>query len=178
MVAVALLVENTPEEVLIEEAAELAQLKEWFKEKSVEELTGIVMSYIDNSADEQDKWQLTMRNEENSLGASELSKLITKALPAKQVWEWNKVSNYFAHAEEMFATIFPAIEKLAITQQWQLTLKALQRLNKILERIDDSGGFRFQLEGQFNEKLVTLFNQLPWSDEKKAQVDIQPCRRI
>ena len=168
-VAVALSVENTPEEELVNEAAGHVQLKEWFKQKSVDELTDIVMSYIDSSPDEQDKWQLTMGNEENRLGASELSKLITKALPAKQVWEWDKVGHYFAHAEEMFATIFPAIEKLAITKQWQLTLKALQRLNKVLEQIDDSGGFRFQLESQFNEKVVALFNQLPWSDEKKAQ---------
>lgn len=126
------------------------------------------MTYIDDSINELDKWQLIMRSEENNVTASELSKLITKALPAKEMWEWNKVSEYFTHADEKFTIIFKLIDKVTVTEQWKLTLKANQRLNKVLERIDDSGGFRFYIEDELNQRLVTLFNQLPWSDEKKA----------
>lgn len=46
-------------------------------------LTDILMSYIDNSPNEQDKWQLVMRCEENSLDATELGKLTKRYL--KQV---------------------------------------------------------------------------------------------
>lgn len=126
------------------------------------------MTYIDDSSNELDKWQLIMRSEENNVTTGELNKLVTKALPAKEMWEWNKVSEYFHHANEMFTTIFNLIDKLTVTEQWKLTLRANQRLNKVLERIDDSGGFRFYIEDELNQRLVRLFNQLPWSDQKKA----------
>ncbi|WP_435234819.1 SWIM zinc finger family protein [Psychromonas sp. PT13] len=168
-VAVALLVENTSETEFVNEDEKQIELINWFKQKPVDELTDILMAYIDDSTNELDKWQLIMRSEENNVSISELSKLITKALPAKSVWEWNKVSDYFAHANEMFDPLFKMIEKLSTVNQWKLILKAIQRLNKVLEQIDDSGGFRFYIEGELNQRLVDLFNLLPWSDEKKAQ---------
>ena len=171
-VAVALLVENTPVTQRVNEAANEAarhaQLVAWFKQKTADQLTDFLMTYIDESEHEFDKWQLIMRSEENKLDAAQLSKLITKALPAQGVWEWNEVKHYFADAQEMFEVIFPAIEKCSLEQQWKLILKTLQRLNKVVEQIDDSGGFRFTLEEELKQKLVTLFNQQSWSDEKKA----------
>ncbi|WP_022941218.1 SWIM zinc finger family protein [Psychromonas hadalis] len=176
-IALALRVESSAKEQLGEisdnetalQISAQAQLKSWFKQKSSEQLTDIIMAYIADSEHEFDKWQLAMLNEDHALNATELGKLITKALPKKQVWEWNEVRGYFSDAQEMFEVIFPAIEKCTIEKQWQLILKALQRLNKVLEQIDDSGGFRFDIEGLLNEKLTTLFNQQLWSDEKKAQ---------
>lgn len=172
-VAVALRVENTPVEEIKNatrnENKRHEQLKNWFNQKTAAQLTDFLMSYIDESEHEFDKWQLMMRSEENSLDAAQLSKMISKALPAQGVWEWNEVSHYFADAQEMFAVIFPAIEKLSVAKQWQLILKTLQRLNKVLEQIDDSGGFRFAIEEDLKQKLVALFNQQNWSDEKKAE---------
>jgi uncharacterized Zn finger protein len=110
-----------------------------------------------------------MLNEQGGLTASEIGKLITKALPAREVWEWNKVSAYFDHAELMFDEIFVAIETLSVDVQWKLILKTFQRLNKVLEKIDDSGGFRFTIEGQLKERLTTLFNLLSWTDTKKSE---------
>ena len=182
MVAVALLVENSSDSglvlknALLKETAqkigkkmnEKTQLTAWFKQKSKDELTDILMSYIEGSAHQCDKWLCTMSNEKNELDATELHKLITKALPNDPVWEWKDVSGYFSDAEEIFEILFPAIEACAIDKQWQLILQALQRLNKVLEQIDDSGGYRYTIEGQLNHKLTTLFNRLPWSDDKKA----------
>lgn len=152
----------------INEADCHAQLLIWFQQKTVEELSEILMTYIDDSEHELNKWQLIMRREENGLDAAELSKLITQALPAESMWEWNEVRSYFADAEVLFEVIFPVIEKCSPEQQWQLILKALQRLNKVIEHIDDSGGFRFDIEGQLKQKLVTLFNQQAWSDVENA----------
>ena len=84
---------------------ETAVLKNWFKQKSNIELTEIIMAYVEQSANEESKWQLAMRNDQGGLSAAEISKLITKALPVKQVWEWHKVGDYFQHANEMFDEI-------------------------------------------------------------------------
>lgn len=172
IVAVALQVENSSKNDLLNETAQQkgkqTDLKDWFKQKSSEELTDIIMTYVEQSDDEESRWQLTMLNEQGGLTASEISKLMTKALPATQVWDWNEVRGYFNHADLMFDEIFVAIEKLSVSAQWLLILKAFQRLNKVLEQIDDSGGFRFTIEGQLKDKLTALFNLLSWSDDKKA----------
>lgn len=145
------------------------ELIAWFLDKPGDELTNIIMGFLDGSEHEYDKWLMMMANDKQPMGAGELSKLITKALPKKQVWGWNEVSGYFADADSLFEMIFSAIAKQPVEQQWQLNLKALVRLNTVLEHIDDSGGFRFEIEGQLNQNLTELFNQLPWSDEQKAQ---------
>ncbi|MCK8102246.1 SWIM zinc finger domain-containing protein [Pseudoalteromonas sp. 2CM36K] len=148
---------------------ERTELIAWFMDKPTNELTNIIMAFLDESEHEYDKWVMMMTNDKQALGAGELSKLITKALPNKQVWGWSEVNSYFAEANSLFELILPAIAKLPVEQQWKLTLKALVRLNDVLEEIDDSGGFRFEIEGQLNQNLSELFNQLPWSDEQKAQ---------
>ena len=171
-VAVALLVENTPVEQRLNEAenetTSHAQLVNWFKQKSSDQLTTFLMSYINESAQEFDKWQLVMHSEESNFDPKLLYTMITKALPIQSLWEWNDVKHYFADADDMFEVIFPAIDKLSVDKQWLLILKTLQRLNKVLEEIHDSGGFRFAIEEILKQKLVSLFNQQSWSDDKKA----------
>ncbi|KMT66919.1 hypothetical protein [Catenovulum maritimum] len=152
-----------------EEHPIMSQLKSWFKQKSVDELSDIILNYIGESADEQSRWQLAMLNDQGGLSGGEIKKMITKALPKKQAWSYAEVRAYFHHSENMFVDIFMAIEQLPIDKQWQLTLHALVRLNTVLEQIDDSGGYRFDLEGQLNQRLSSLFNQQTWSDDEKAQ---------
>jgi len=148
---------------------ERSELIAWFLDKPADELTNIVMGFLDESEHEYDKWAVMMSDDKQALGAGDLSKLITKALPKKQVWGWSEVRSYFAEADSLFEMILPAIEKQPVDQQWKLNLKALVRLNTVLEGIDDSGGFRYEIEGQLNQNLSELFNQLSWSDEQKAQ---------
>ncbi|NQY88693.1 MAG: hypothetical protein HRT51_13290 [Colwellia sp.] len=146
-------------------------LKDWFTQKTPEQLTAIIMDYMGDSPHELDKWQLVMLNEQSGtsgLSIANIKQLITKALPAKEVFDWHKVAAYFDHSDEMFAAIFIAIDKLPVDKQWQLVLHALVRLNKVLEQIDDSGGFRFGIEGQLNQRLSALFNLQTWSDDEKA----------
>jgi uncharacterized Zn finger protein len=168
-VAVALQLNNTSVEDRVNEKNQQKALQSWFKQKSVDELTDIVMGYVNASPNEQDKWQLTMRHSEKSLDNKELQELINKALPVEEVWDWHQVEEYFTHAETMFETILPAIKLCEVAQQWQLVLNALQLLNEVIEHIDDSGDYRYALEGKLKESLVDVFTVLPWSTEKKAQ---------
>ncbi|TMO65400.1 hypothetical protein CWC18_04875 [Pseudoalteromonas aurantia] len=147
----------------------MSQLKTWFKQKSVGELSEIILNYIGESAEEQSRWQLAMLNDQVGLSAADIKKMITKALPKKQVWSYSEASAYFRHSDDMFADIFIAIDSLPVDKQWQLVLHALVRLNTVLEQVDDSGGYRFDLEGELNQRLSTLFNQQAWSDDEKAQ---------
>jgi len=147
----------------------MSQLKNWFKQKSADELSDIILNYIGESADEQSRWQLAMLNDQGGLSGGEIKKMITKALPKKQVWGYAEARAYFHHCNNMFVDIFTAIDNLPVDKQWQLTLHALVRLNTVLEQVDDSGGYRLGLEGELNQRLSTLFNQQAWSDDEKAQ---------
>lgn len=163
----------------------MKQLKSWFKQKSADELSEIILNYIGESADEQSRWQLAMLTDQGGLSGGEIKKMITKALPKKQAWGYAEARAYFHHSDNMFVDIFTAIDNLPVDKQWQLTLHALVRLNTILEQVDDSGGYRFDLEGQLKQRLSSLFNQQAWSDDEKAQwifehykeykYDVFPC---
>ncbi len=152
-----------------EEHPIMKQLQSWFTQKSVDELSEIILNYIGESAEEQSRWQLAMLNDQGGLSFGEIKKMITKALPKKQVWGYAEASAYFNHSDNMFVDIFTAIDRLPIDKQWQLNLYALVRLNTVLEQVDDSGGDRLYIEGELNQRLSHLFNQQAWSDDEKAQ---------
>ncbi|MFM9598080.1 hypothetical protein ACKI1O_53450, partial [Streptomyces scabiei] len=55
---------------------ERSELIAWFLDKPSDELTNIIMGFLDESEHEYDKWALMMSNDKQALDASELSKLI------------------------------------------------------------------------------------------------------
>ena len=168
-VAVALAVHNEDkiEDGTVEDPTE--KLRQFLAQKPAEELVELLLGYIESNEREWDKWQLKLQTSQGSMAVKELKKFVTKALPLRDVWEWDRVRNYFDNAEMLFEQIWDAFESLTVSEQWEITLHGLERLNKVIARIDDSGGFRFTLEGQLNEKLPTIFKQLDWPVEKKAQ---------
>ncbi len=54
-------------------------------------------------------------------------------------------------------------------QQFIWLMQAYERLNLVLETIDDSGGYRLDLERELGSRLIPCFHRLDWSVEKKAK---------
>ena len=144
-------------------------VKELLASKPQDELIEIVMGYIREDNTELKKWRLRAELASKPPSPSEIKKMITKALPMRDIWEYRKVRQYFEQAESLFETIGQAISTLPVEEQWKLALHAITRLNKALERIDDSNGDRYGLEYTLSTTLIELFAQLPWEDEQKAQ---------
>ncbi len=119
------------------------------------------------------KWLLIADNASGTIDIKQLKKQITKALPYRSLWEYSKVRAYFANAEAVLAPIFNIFAELEAEQVFSLTQYMSQRLNKLLEQLDDSGGYRFGLESQINNTLTNTFKQLPWSANQKAQFLLQ-----
>lgn len=107
---------------------------------------------------------------------SDYKKLLTQALPKKELLHsanlWRKVVAYFADAEVLFALAFEHLElndgSLTNEQQFTWLLQAFERLNLVLEGIDDSGGYRLELVEQLSERLVRCFHQLDWPHQQKV----------
>lgn len=107
---------------------------------------------------------------------SDYKKLLTQALPRKDLIGvpnmWHKVGAYFAEAEDLLALAFAQLDNsdtpLTNEQQFTWLLQAFERLNYVLEQIDDSGGYRLDLEAELGARLVHCFYALDWPVDKKA----------
>ncbi|MBN3494163.1 SWIM zinc finger family protein [Vibrio neptunius] len=100
---------------------------------------------------------------------SELKKCVTQALPREQIWDWRESSAYFHSAEEQLSAIIESMASLKVEQQWKLINYVAERLNKVLEQIDDSSGDRFGIEALINTHMPLVLANLNWSEQQKAQ---------
>ncbi len=146
-----------------------APLRAFLQEKPTDELVDLLINLIEKDKKEWHNWQLKLNLSQTNQSLGEIKKLITKALPAKEINEWRKAQHYFKQADTLFETIFQTISNLPMDDQWKLVQHALTRLNKVLERIDDANDDRESLETTLCKKLVQLFDQRSWSDAEKAQ---------
>lgn len=97
-----------------------------------------------------------------------LQKQITKALPLKSLWEYNKVFQYFQHAESLFNELLLSAQQLTPDEQIKLVYSVHKRLDKVFEKLDDSGGYRYGLLAQLNRAMDTAVNQMQLPPEAKA----------
>ncbi|EHK9015257.1 SWIM zinc finger domain-containing protein [Vibrio vulnificus] len=98
----------------------------------------------------------------------ELKKLVTQALPREQLWDWRESHAYFHSAENQLSMIIESMQSLDTEQQWKLINYLVERLNKVLEQIDDSSGDRFGIESLINEHMPNILAKLNWSEQEKA----------
>ena len=99
---------------------------------------------------------------------TELKTLITKALPFRDVWQYNKARAYFQQAQEKLSLIIGLLQYLPAEQAHAMAYQILKRYDKIFERVDDSGGFRFELEHDILAAFATSVKRLTWSASVKA----------
>ncbi|MGR3096286.1 SWIM zinc finger domain-containing protein, partial [Vibrio vulnificus] len=94
--------------------------------------------------------------------------LVTQALPREQLWDWRESHAYFRSAENQLSMIIEPMQSLDTEQQWKLINYLVERLNKVLEQIDDSSGDRFGIESLINEHMPNILAKLNWSEQEKA----------
>ncbi|PQJ50174.1 hypothetical protein BTO01_24835 [Vibrio jasicida] len=99
----------------------------------------------------------------------DLKKLITQALPREEIWDWRESSAYFHSAYEQLSMIVESMQSLEAEQQWKLIQYVVQRLNKVLEYIDDSSGDRLDIEALINAHMPAILAKLNWSEQAKAE---------
>ena len=126
------------------------------KPKLVDELDAI----IKQDKQLRDLWTLRAELATGRLDTKELRKQITKALPFKPsgIWRFNQVARYFADAEQRIRALCGAISRLPATQAIKLLIYAYERLEKTLETVDDSGGYRFSLLEVLEYELENKFS--------------------
>lgn len=149
---------------------EEARLKTHLLAMDKGELTDLLLSYIASDRTDWKNWLLKAELSAQPADKKALKKLITKAFPKRHLWDYAKVDRYFRQAEAVFTVFTDQLPSLEAEDALDLLLRAIERLNTVLmEGIDDSGGFRLELEANLCGALVAQFRRLDWSDRQRAE---------
>jgi len=138
-------------------------------QKTPEQLVDQLMDFVLDDPVKYKRLLFQIESMSKSYASGDLSKLLIKALPMRDVGEYDKVYDYFQNAEEVLAVFFEHAVKLPVSEYFALIDKVSARLDKALQRVDDSAGHRFALVELLAEQSKAMFAQLDWSDQKKAK---------
>ncbi|WED22818.1 SWIM zinc finger family protein [Vibrio sp. JC009] len=164
-VAVAMQTNLTPPEVIDEKEI----IHSYLSQQAPDELIDIIMGFLKKDEAHWNSWLLRAQASIDIPTLKQLKSWVDDALPQEELWGWGESSGYFQDAEIQFEAIWNVFGLVTTKDQWELIQYIIDRLNLVLERIDDSDGSRFGLERVIAEKMPVIFDRLDWSQEKKAQ---------
>jgi hypothetical protein len=146
-VAVALAVEAR-EAVMQSTEADAAEdrIRAYLSGLSSDELIDIVLGALDGAPELENRLLMQADVAAGALDAKRLKKMITAAIPLRDLWDFRQVAQYFERAEACTTGIESIAPSLAPADLLAAVRHAFSRLDKALGRVDDSGGRRWGLQ--------------------------------
>ncbi|WP_395341062.1 SWIM zinc finger family protein [Ningiella sp. W23] len=132
------------------------------------ELQNKLLQLINTSPSLLEHWVLKADLSSGKQDLKDLKKHLTKALPLRDIWRHDRVKDYFDKALKQVAGLFEVMNFLNKSEQFQFCTYALERYDKILERLDDSGGYRVGLFSLMETEYAKAFQALDWDCQTKA----------
>lgn len=119
-----------------------------------------------------DHWLLRAELASGNLSSKDLRKRITKAIPYKPsgIWRFQEVAVYFEQAEMDIEALAPAILNLPVNDAIKLVVYAIERLEKTLETVDDSSGYRNPLATIFKNWFLEVFDSHEWQSKERSDL--------
>ncbi|KZW98287.1 hypothetical protein JL49_24315 [Pseudoalteromonas luteoviolacea] len=158
---------------VVDADSEREHIKKYLNETQGAKNPDVLMQmYLDLLAKDDVNWQEALNKamlSKSCVSYKDVKSVITRALPLKDIWEWREVDHYFLNAERQLDKVWSSLNALDVKAQWKLLWYILERLNKVLLRIDDSNGARFGIEGGLYQNMPKVFAKLPWSEAEKAE---------
>jgi len=105
----------------------------------------------------------------NAMDVKELKQSITKVTPLQDIFEWGRVHGYFRRIEATLQGILEIADQLAADILLETAVHGIKRLNKALERVDDSGGYREHAQAMLRELHGQALKRIGWTPEKRAE---------
>jgi len=168
-VAVALAYSQHQEKIKnITSGSELERIEAYLKTQSSTELVGHLLALIEGDSTMINHWVIKADLSMGLVDTNTFRKKITKALPYRNIFKSRQVAAYFSNADAIFELIMEPIGELPADERIKLLQYAYDRLNKALQRIDDSGGFRYYLEDMLQQALVMSFRKSTFSNKRKV----------
>jgi len=160
---------NQPDEQCFAVEDDEEKMRTFLLKKTPAELVDQLMGFVLDDPAKYKRLLFQIESASKTYTSNDLKKLLTKALPMRDVWDYHKVYDYFQHAEQVLAVFFEHATALPSAEYFALLDKAATRLDKALQRVDDSAGYRLAIVEQLAEQSKAVFAQLDWSDKKKVQ---------
>jgi uncharacterized Zn finger protein len=116
-----------------------------------------------------DEWTMKAEVAAGKLDHKAFKKRITAAIPYnRHLHRYAQVRTYFVRVEQLLEKLEGFIAEFKADEGLVLVDYALQRIEKALETIDDSGGFRYGSEGILHMLHIQTMDRLDWPKEKKG----------
>jgi uncharacterized Zn finger protein len=130
-------------------------------------LAAELLTLIEFDSELTQKWVLRAELAAGKMNARSFKKHITKAIPYnRNLYRYAQVRNYFSRVEALVDTSRQVLTALDTEQSLELINYALLRINRALETIDDSGGFRFDSVTELGELHIQILADSGWSLKK------------
>ncbi|MEZ9902130.1 SWIM zinc finger domain-containing protein [Vibrio breoganii] len=147
----------------------LPSLESWLNKRSKAELLQSLVEVIEQDETLRNIWHKKMELSLNPPSEKELKKLITKALPKRNIWDYRKVANYFQNATEQLQAPLDVAKSLEPVVRLEFFGALMNRLGFILYQVDDSYGYRLELEHSVREGFKQSYSEITWDNHQKAK---------
>jgi len=167
-VAVALTLQETQleQEKLVQGGTE-NRIKAYLLKQNREKLADWLLDLIESESTLLQEWFMRADNDLGLLDTKAIKKRITAAIPYnRHLYRYNQVRNYFVAVEIMADQLGEMAEQLPADEIIKLVDYALQRIDRALETIDDSGGFREVALEVLHITHINACTRLDWAKKK------------
>ncbi|MFV9615529.1 MAG: hypothetical protein ACNYZG_06205 [Gammaproteobacteria bacterium] len=145
------------------------RIKAFLLKQDKEKLADWLLELIEAESALLQQWSMRADRDLGIVDVKALKKRITAAIPYnRNLYRYKQVRNYFAQAEIMADQLSEMAEQLPAEDTLKLVDYALQRINRALETIDDSGGFRYVAIETLHIAHINACNRLDWPKKKIA----------
>ncbi|GED21592.1 SWIM zinc finger family protein [Halomonas halmophila] len=145
------------------------RVQAYLQQMSRDSLIESLQSLIESDPALYQQWSMRADAVLGGVDHKELKKRITAAFPInRNLFRYGQVRAYFAAAEPVVDQLIEQIPQLPTDKALKLADYALSRLDRALQSIDDSGGFRFHCEEALQTLHVKVVGKQDWSAEKRA----------
>jgi uncharacterized Zn finger protein len=101
--------------------------------------------------------------------AALLKKAITRVTPLQDVFGSAKVRAYFRRLETVLEGILEIADQVPAEDLLKTAVHGIKRLNKALERLDDSGGYREHAQARLRELHRNALRRIDWTPQRRAK---------
>lgn len=153
---------------LLQSGSDEEKLKAYLAVQTPEALASELLNVLPKVPELRERLFLQAELAANSAPARRLKKVITQVTRPRQLWEYRQVAAYFKRIEATLQNIATIADELPAEVLLKTALYGIERLDKALEQLDDSGGYRFRAQERLRELHIKALRDLDWSPERRA----------
>jgi len=143
-------------------------LRDYLAGLDIETLVSHLMTVVHKDPALYERLRNRAQLEKRTVDVGELKKTITRATPIKHLFDPASVSAHFRHLAATLRGIVEIAEQLPATDLLNVALHAIRRLDKTLERVDDSYGYRYEPQELARELHNQALQRSEWPPAKRA----------